>query len=135
MSRENVEMISAATEAFNREDLEALAAISDDDMEFVSVFTAVDGGSQTYRGPQGWADYFERLHEAWDSWRVENPRYFDAGDDRLATLVRLVGTGKTSGVEVEREIGIAYTLREGKVWRMRVYLDPAEALEAVGLTP
>ena len=31
-------------------------------------------------------------------------------------------------------IGLAYRIREGKLWRMRSYLDPAEALEAAGLS-
>jgi ketosteroid isomerase-like protein len=28
---------------------------------------------------------------------------------------------------------MAYWLRNGKMWRVRSYFDPAEALEAVGL--
>jgi ketosteroid isomerase-like protein len=45
----------------------------------------------------------------------------------------VVGKGKTSGVPVEHHIGLACRLREGKLWRIRSYLDPSGALEAVGL--
>jgi ketosteroid isomerase-like protein len=45
----------------------------------------------------------------------------------------IVGTGKRSGAPVEHEIGVAYTLRNGKLLRLRSYANPAEALQAVGL--
>jgi ketosteroid isomerase-like protein len=134
MSQENVELVHRAREAFNRRDLRALAELVHEDFEFISVLTAVDARGGTYRGPQAWASYFARMDDSWEDWRVEDFRAFDAGDDRVASVFRLVGTGKSSGARVDRPAGIAYWLRDGKFWRMRSYLDPAEALEAVGLS-
>ena len=134
MSQENVELIQRVYEAFNREDAAALAKLSDEDLEFVSVFAEVDTAGATHQGQELWASYFARIHETWDEWRAEDLRVFDAGDDHVAAVFRLVGKGKSSGIPVDREIGLAYTLRRGKLWRMRVYLNPAEALEAVGLS-
>jgi ketosteroid isomerase-like protein len=133
MSRENVEIVHMAGKAFNRQDVEALAAISDDDLEFLSALTAVDTGGVAYRGPGAWAAYFTRMDEIWDGWHLGDLEVFDAGDDRVAAVFRLVGRGKGSGVPVEHRIGLAYRMRQGKLWRMRSYLDPGEALEAVGL--
>ena len=133
MSQENVELVRRAGEAFNRHDAEALASISDDDVEFVSALAAVETGGVAYRGPEAWGSYFAGMDEMWDGWHLEDLEVFDAGDDRVAAVFRLVGTGKGSGVPVDHRIGLAYTMREGKLWRMRSYLDPAEALEAVGL--
>ena len=121
-------------EAFNRRDVEALAAMSDDDLEFVSAFVAVETGGIAYRGPKTWGHYFARMDEIWDRWRVEDLEVFDAGGDRVAAAFRIVGRGKASGVPVDQRIGVAYRFRNGKLWRMRSYLDPAEALEAVGLS-
>jgi ketosteroid isomerase-like protein len=132
--QENVEIVRRAQQAFNRRDLQTLAELTDEDLEFDSVLTAVDAGGSTYRGPETWARYFARMDETWEDWQVEEFRVFDAGGDRLAATCRLVGTGKSSGASVEREIGLAYRLRDGKVWRLRSYLDPLEALEAVGLS-
>ncbi len=134
MSQENVELIQRVFEAFNREDTAALAALSDEDLEFISVFAEVDTGGAIHRGRKLWATYFARIHETWDEWRTEDVRIFDAGDDRVAVVFRLIGKGKSSGVPVEREVGLAHTLRKGKLWRMRVYLDSGEALAAVGLS-
>jgi ketosteroid isomerase-like protein len=116
MSQENVEIALRIFEAFNRRDLQTLGELTDEDWEFVSVLTAVEG-EHTYRGPETWASYFERMDDTWENWRTEDFRVFDAGGDRLAAVCRLVGTGKSSGASVERKIGIAWRLRDGKVWR------------------
>jgi ketosteroid isomerase-like protein len=134
MSQENVELVHTAREAFNRRDFRMLAELTHDDLEFVSVLTAVDAGGGTYRGPEAWVSYFASMDDAWEDWQIEDFRAFDAGDDRVAAVFRLVGTGKSSGARVERDGGVAYWIRDGKFWRMRSYLDPREALEAVGLS-
>ena len=133
MSQENVEIVRRAAEAFNRHDIGALAELSDDDLEFVSVLT-VDAGGATYSGPEVWATYFVRMDEIWDDWRVEDFEIFDAEGDRVAAVFHIAGKGKTSGVPIDRAVGLAYTLRQGRLWRMRSYLDPKAALEAVGLS-
>jgi len=133
MSQENVEIVQRAADAFNRRDMRALAEASHEDLEFVSVLTAVDAGGASYRGSGAWASYFQAMNETWEDWHAEGFRFFDAGEDRVVGVFRLVGKGKHSGAPVEREIGLAYRIRDGKLWRMRSYLDPGEALEAVGL--
>jgi ketosteroid isomerase-like protein len=133
MSRKKVETIRRFADAFNRRDLGALAELSTDDVQFVSVLTAVDGGGATYSGPEAWETYFARMNEVWDDWRVENPEIFDAGEDRAAAVFHIAGRGKTTGVPVEQAVGVSYTFREGKLWRLRSHLDPGDALEAAGL--
>jgi ketosteroid isomerase-like protein len=132
MSQENVELVQRAWHAFQAEDVPALVEMSHQDLEFVSAMSAVD--APTYRGPQLWTSYFERMHETWEEWLIEDFNVFDAGDDRVAAVFRLIGTGRRSGVRVEQESGLAYTLRQGKLWRIHTYLDPDEALAAVGLS-
>jgi len=134
MSQENVDLVCRAQEAWNREDLRALADLSDPDLEFVSVFSALDSGGVTYRGPELWDPYFARMHESWGEWQVEDFRALDAADDRVVSVSRLVGKGKSSGARVEHPAALTYRLRHGKLWRVRSYLEPAQALEAVGLS-
>ena len=133
MSRENVEIVRAAIEAFNRRDLSALASASTDDLEIVSTLTAANLGGRTYRGTDAWVKYFAAMDESWKDWRIEDFEVLDAGDDRVACLCRLVGKGQHSGVPVERAVGITYQLLDARLWRIRSYLDAGEALEAVGL--
>jgi ketosteroid isomerase-like protein len=133
MSQENVEIVRKAAEAFNLHDADALTALSHRDMEFVSVLTAVEAGGATYRGPDAWEEYFAVMEETWDEWSLEVFDIFDATDDRAVAVIRLVGTGRHSGARAGITAGLAYWFREGKIWRLHTYPDPAEALEAVGL--
>jgi ketosteroid isomerase-like protein len=135
MSQENVEVIRSGIEAFNREDIGALAAVSADDLEIhPATETALLGEEQApYRGTEAWSTYFAVMRETWQVWRIEDAEVFDAGDDRVAAVFRITGTGRESGAPVEHQVGIVYTLRGGKVRRLDGYLDPRRALEAVGL--
>ena len=52
---------------------------------------------------------------------------------RGSGMYRGTGTGKGSGVRIDADIAIVYTFRDGLVWRGDVYLDQAEAFDAVEL--
>lgn len=134
MSQENVELVRRGYEAFNRRDLKELAELSHEDLEFTSVIAAVDAGGASYRGSQTWTSYFAAMDQTWEEWRADDFQTFDAGGDRVAATFRITGTGKHSGAPVERKIGLVYRIRDGQLWRMRSYLDPAEALEAAGVS-
>jgi ketosteroid isomerase-like protein len=43
-------------------------------------------------------------------------------------------TGSASGATVELHMALLYELENGRVIRMRNFLDPAEALKAAGLS-
>ena len=58
----------------------------------------------------------------------------DAGDDRVVALVHQSATGKGSGAPVEWHQGLVYELKDGRVIRTWTYANPAEALEAAGLS-
>ncbi|HWH31293.1 MAG TPA: nuclear transport factor 2 family protein [Egibacteraceae bacterium] len=132
MSHEDVEIVRRATGAFNRGDFGLVAELCDDDLEFVSVMTAVQ--ETTYRGRDTWERYAADMRETWAEWRLEDLRLLDAGDHTVTVLMRLVGAGKRSGVPVDREIGVVYRLRDGRLWRVRSYPDARLALEAAGLS-
>jgi ketosteroid isomerase-like protein len=136
MSQENVEVVRAMIEVFNRRDLKALADLSQEDLEIESALTAANLGASSYRGgTEAWPRYFADMDESFENWGIEEGfRLLDAGEDRVACLCRLAGEGKTSGAPVTRSVGIIFTLRHGRAWRIRSYLDPAVALEAAGLS-
>jgi ketosteroid isomerase-like protein len=133
MSPENAEIVKTAINAFNRRDMRSLADLSHEDLEIVSVLTAANLGGDTYRGLEAWTAYFAAMDETWEEWQVADFRVFTGSDDRVACLCRMVGKGKHSGAPVERAVGITYQFREAQLWRVRSYLEPGEALEAVGL--
>ena len=130
-----MEIVRRALDAFNRRDLAALKEeFCDEDFEFVSFFTAVEAEEATYRGPAAWSEYAAVMDEMWVDWRVDDLQFFEAGDDQVVCLMRLVGRGRLSSVPVARPVGITYKLRDRKLWRVRSYASPAEALAAAGLS-
>jgi ketosteroid isomerase-like protein len=132
MSRENVDLVRGWIEAYQRADFRAVAEGCAADFEFTSVMTAVEETS--YRGKDALETYWTDMNETWEEWHVEVLQVLEGREDAVAVVVRLVGKGKSSGAPVDRTIGISYRIRNGKLWRAHSYLDPGEALEAVGLS-
>jgi ketosteroid isomerase-like protein len=130
MSAENVEIVRRGLEAWNRQDLEALSECFSPDVE-IDLSDRVLNPDQ-YRGADGFMRWRSEIGEAWDDFRVEAERFFDAGNDVVA-FVRAVGKGRAGGAEVDFRSAWLMTLTDRKVTRARLYRDRAEALEAAGL--
>jgi len=139
MSQENVEVARRLLEAFlagvERGELGAgfdSGAISEDS-EWIPP-AEVPGPSASYRGRDGFIEFMRMWTEDFDSWSLEVEQLIDAGDDRVVGLLRQWATGKGSRVPVELQFAVVYELEAGRIVRSRAYLDPADALEAVGLS-
>ncbi len=131
MSRENVEKIERAIDAFDRRDMDSLAPLITEDFEWAGAFMgSVEGGS--FRGREGMERFFAEAADTWEEFRSVAEEYRDLGD-RVLVLGRLEGRGKASGVVVDTPFSMICDFRGGKVSRTRAYLDRAEALKAVGL--
>jgi ketosteroid isomerase-like protein len=105
-----------------------------DDAE-VDTTTAFPDG-RCYEGREEFVRFFHDQWDAWDRLRMEPLDVVDAGGGRYVVEVRLTGTGRGSGIEIDQRMGFLYTLREqdGKVARNQVFPSRAEALEAAGLS-
>jgi ketosteroid isomerase-like protein len=88
--------------------------------------------SQLFRGRDGLKRWTVKTREVWGEWRFELERFIDMGE-RVLVFVHLVAEGGISGVRLERDTAHVWTLANGRVIKCQVYLDRAEALEALGL--
>jgi ketosteroid isomerase-like protein len=131
MSRENVEVVRRAVDGFNRRGLDALLELADPEIEWTTTGRYVEAG--TYRGHEGVRQYLGAALAEFDDARTDADEYIDAGD-HVVVASRFSGTGKRSGIPVELEMTIVYTIRDGKIVRARNFEDKAEALRAAGLT-
>lgn len=124
----NIDVVRQAYEAFKTYDADALIEIADPEIEFVNSAAAPGG---TYRGHTGVRRYFKELEGAFgDRWDAEVERIADAGDDRVILIARIFGQGK-AGEPLELHVGHVWELRDGKLLRGTVYVDPQQALAAV----
>ena len=131
-------MIWRATEqalaATNRRDYAAVLPRYDPDAELVPARELASVGiGPRYRGRDGFLSYWKDWDSAWAGHAQWEPEELVDLGDRLLMLGRISGTGGASGIAVDREIALVWTLENGKVIREEQYLKPAEALEAVGL--
>jgi ketosteroid isomerase-like protein len=65
--------------------------------------------------------------------RFAAERYFDLDDERVLVFVRASASGQQSGAPVVTKIAHEFTVRQGRIVRVKIYSDRAGALKAVGL--
>jgi ketosteroid isomerase-like protein len=131
MSRENVEVVRLLYNAFNRGDVEASLALIDPQIQVEYWGERLDP-DQSYHGHAGLREFVDQLRDSFPDYRAEIEECIDAGDD-VVIVIRNRGTGKTSGLEVDVRSCQVWTVRAGKLTRMRVYRSKTDALDALGL--
>jgi ketosteroid isomerase-like protein len=133
MSAENIELVRAATEAMQRGDAEGALAAIDPEIEWHATVGGVDEG-RVARGHdevvQGFLDYFE----VWERIELRAEDFIDAGGEEVVVFFHEVAKGRKSGIVVETDTGTINTVRNGKIVRVRSYMDRDEALRAAGLS-
>jgi ketosteroid isomerase-like protein len=128
-----VEAFQRGLEAGNRGDVETLLQELDPEVEWHSALHALLGGEQTvFRGHDGVREMFRDAYEAFGEIRIEISEIRDLGD-RLVAIGRYRAVGKASGAETLTPFALVTEIKNGKATSVRDYLDPKEALEAVGL--
>ena len=125
-----MEIVERGIEAFNRRDFDGYDELNTPDSEWITSLGAIEG--ETFRGREGAETYSERLSEAWEEFHTIAEDLRDLGDQVLM-LGRVEGCGKGSGVPVDMPLAQIFNFRDGRICRIRSYLDYGEALKAVGL--
>ena len=130
MSQENVEIVRGAFSEFERGNF-WIPEIFDPNVHIVWL-PAVGGEVETV-GLEGMGRAMKDWMESWEQVTTAAERLIDAGD-QVVVMAEWRGRGKTSGVFTRWRYGSVFTLRGGKVIRIDSYTDPAEALEAAGIS-
>ncbi len=135
MSQENVEIVKRANEFLERRDWPGIAAADLVDPN-VELHGSV-GGLEEGRVLRGFGEITQAFdtedRDVWEEHRIEPREFIDAGD-RVVILHREYQRGKGSGVEIVIDTASIHDLRDGRIVRMQGYVNPAEALAAVGLS-
>ena len=129
MSRENVELVRQAYDAFDR-DLEALLRLLDPGIEWVSPNDAIEPGVR--RGHLGVRDAFGATAMAWAE-PTHTPQDFVEANDKVLVPVTFRGHGRGSGMDAERSEFHVWTIEAGALVRFEWFYERQQALEAAGL--
>ena len=130
MSREKVEVVAAALDAFDRRYKEGFLALLDPDIQWELAGFLLDQ-ERVRTGPDEVWDYLTFLDEEFEDIQAERGEYLDVGG-RVLVPIRVWGKGRSSGVEGEFSFTSVFTIANGRLVRARNYSTKAEALEAVG---
>jgi ketosteroid isomerase-like protein len=85
-------------------------------------------------GPEGIAEFIETWTEDFSDFAIEVEDIIEADENRVVMIQRQTGTGKASGAPVDLRTASIMTLDAGQVVRIAIFLNPAKALEAAGLS-
>jgi ketosteroid isomerase-like protein len=134
MSKENVGVVQAATDAFARDGVDGWLEYFTDDVDYRAAEGAIDD-----RGPIHGKDALRAYAEDWTEMfadvRFEPVEVIDAGDDTVIAVTRISGRPKgTSAEALTLSVAGVNTIRDGKIARSREYWTREEALEAAGLS-
>jgi hypothetical protein len=86
-----------------------------------------------YSGAEGIRRYFTDIEDIGPDFRIEVQRVQAIGDSNAIAFLRFGATGRASGIVTGAESANVYDFIEGKIRRVRIFLDRTEALKAVAL--
>ncbi len=129
MSREKIDRLRAAFDAFNGGDFDAALTFAHPDIEFVP-----PGGQTSYKGTESFRAWMEP--DAFETQVIE-PLDFIVAGNRVLVRQRSTARGAGSGIELELSTWNVWTFDdEGLVTRVETFLEheEARAREAAGLS-
>jgi ketosteroid isomerase-like protein len=133
MPQENVEVVKRAVAALNERDIDRYLAGCTEDIEVRTPFAPIAG---VYRGPDDVRRYFADIQDTSPDFRLELERVEAIGADRVLAFLRATASWRASGIPAAAGVPTTnlYDLVDGKIRRVRIFLDRQKALEAAGLS-
>jgi ketosteroid isomerase-like protein len=133
MSQENVETVRRSLDGWNRGDVDAWLQSAHPEIEWFSeVARRMEGSETVYRGPAEMRRFWDEWHSIW-ALTIEVFEIRDLGET-VVVLGRIRTRGEASGVDLEQPVAYVFEFDGGLARKIRAYLDPQQALEAVGLS-
>lgn len=132
MSEENVALVEKAIAAINERAIEDYLACCTEDVQLVTPAAGIGG---TYEGKQAIRRFFADLSDTSPDFHIEIEGLEAIGSDRVLGLLRVSATGRASGIAAAEDTPTAniYDMVNGKIARVRIFMDRDEALKAAGL--
>jgi ketosteroid isomerase-like protein len=128
MSEQNVEVVRAGYEAFNRRDFEAALALGHESITWRPVFSV-----ETYvlKGKQEILAAWKSQTEALDV-EIDVSEVTPLDETRVLAVGTWRGRGSGSGAPFERTAAQVFTVEDGRIRSVESYGSRADALEAAG---
>ena len=130
MSEENVQTVRRYNDAWNRRDLTAWLALLSSGAE-VDWSRSRGPLKGVYRGPGELEVFWDAFWSTFEDVQVEYHGFTEVGSEVVVPNTAHV-RGR-QGIEVTARSTFVFTVENGRITRLRMFQDQAEALEAAGL--
>jgi hypothetical protein len=133
MSQENVEVVKRAIAAVNDRDVDRYLACCTEDIQLRTPLAPIEG---VYEGADAIRRFFADIQDTGPDFRIEIERLDSIAPSRVLAFMRVTASGRASGLATATDTPTVniYDLTDGKIRRIRIFLDRQEALQAVGLS-
>jgi ketosteroid isomerase-like protein len=128
MSEGNVETVGRAIAAINARDIHGYLACCTENVELWLPMAGAE-----YLGADGVKRFFADIEDIGPDFRIDVERVRAIGDSKAIAFLRVGSTGRASGIVTSAESANIYDFIDGKISRVRIFLDRNEALKAAGL--
>ncbi len=127
MSDPDMALVERLFDAFNRRDLEEIAGVCDEEMEFFPVGTAEAIGREApYVGSEGLREYLTDVAGAWDELQI-TPSELERRGERLLVWGRVYARSRELGIR-DMPVAWIWEVREKRFMRGEVFPDPEQAV-------
>jgi ketosteroid isomerase-like protein len=123
-----VETVRRAIAAVNARDIDAYLACCTENVELLLPMA----GAQ-YLGADGIKRFFADIEDIGPDLWIDVQRVQAIDDSTALALLRTGSTGRASGIVTATDSANVYDFIDGKMSRIRIFLDRHEALKAAGL--
>jgi ketosteroid isomerase-like protein len=126
----NIEVVRRLFERYEEDGVEGVLEVMDEDV-LIEIPPELSAEPDDYRGHDGARRYFAGFAGMIDDVRYQAIELIPAGEAVIAHI-RLSGRGESSGLDVDMEAFVVHELANGRIVRLRPYVDLASAQAAVG---
>lgn len=132
MSQENLAVVERSITAVNERDIDGYLVCCSEDIQLRTPLAAIEGA---YEGQAAIRRFFADIQDTAPDFRVDVERLDPVGPDQVLALLRITASGRASGAPAAAATPTAnvYDLADGKITRIRIFVNRDEALKAVGL--
>ena len=133
MSQDHVEIVRAGFIASSSGDPAAAQAFYDPTVEWD--MTGVVGWAEkdVYRGAEEVLPFLQGWANSWRDWHFDIDEVRDAGGEQVFVAIHEWATGVESDAAVDQRRYFAVEVTRGRIVRLRMFSERADALKAVGL--
>jgi ketosteroid isomerase-like protein len=131
MSQENIELVRAVLEAYNRGGDAWLDFVAED----VEIHPDASRWPEAkpFRGREEFRRFVADVDQGFEGGVRQEIKEIFAIGDRVVARTDWGGRGRASGIDLRSSLTVLNTVRDGKIAKIEYFFDHAKALEAVGL--